>query len=118
MSSTRMPPVPDELREMLKDYPDHIERLQEDLVLVIEHPSAVTPHFERAIWILEGRLETFISEARHELEAAEVGGDAEAIAKADRKLELMFGCRSSSTWRDGNLMDYFGVPRTVVPYCK
>lgn len=30
------PPVPTELREMLKDYPEHIERMQKDLNSVAE----------------------------------------------------------------------------------
>lgn len=61
------PPVPNGLREMLRDYPEHIERLQDALNWVVEHPARGTPPFERAIWALEGRIETFISEARDEL---------------------------------------------------
>lgn len=107
MSSTQVPPVPDGLREMLKAYPSHIECLQEDIVWVIQHPSAVTPPFERAIWVLEGRIETFISEARHELQAAEDGGDSDAIAQAGRKLKVMLDCSSRNVWKARNLLRYF-----------
>lgn len=108
------PPVPQGLREMLKDYPGHIERLQQALNWVIEHPAKGVPAFERALWALEGRLETFISEARDELDAAEASGDAEAVLRAKNKVQFMFSCRSSSGWAAGNLMDYFGFPRATV----
>lgn len=107
MSSTQMPPVPDGLREMLKAYPGHIERLQQELNWMIENPASGVPPFERAIWLIEGCLETFISEARDEFETANSGGDAAAIVQADRKLELMFGCRSRSVWKARNLLRYF-----------
>ena len=114
MTMTEMPPVPLGLRDMLKDYPQHIERLQQALNWVIEHPAKGIPPFERAIWALEGRLETFISEARKELRAAEETGDAEEVSRAKQKLQFMFSCRSSSGWGAGNMMDYFGFPRTTV----
>lgn len=107
MSSIQMPPVPDGLRDILKAYPGHIERLQHALNWTIEHPSAATPPFEVAIWALEGRLETFISEARHELQAAEDGGDSDAIAQADRKLKVMLDCSSRNVWKARNLLRYF-----------
>ncbi len=79
------PPVPAPLREMLKDYPGHIERLQEALAEVqIKKSSGVDP-FERAIWALEGRLGTFISEVHEELEATKASGDPQAIAQASEK---------------------------------
>ncbi|RMH94227.1 hypothetical protein EBB59_03020 [Lysobacter pythonis] len=79
---------------MLKDYPEHVERLQQTLNRIIEKPMRGTPPFERAIWLLEGCLETFIFEARDELDAAEERGDAEAIAPAEEKIRLMFRARS------------------------
>jgi hypothetical protein len=85
MSQIPMPPVPQGLREMLKDYPEYIHRLQSDLMRVITKPSKSTPPFEVAIWELEGTLETFIDEAREELKAAEASGDAEAIENAKIK---------------------------------
>lgn len=79
------PPVPKGLREMLRDYPEHIERLQEALNWVVEHPAKGISAFERAIWALEGRTETFISEVRDELKKAEAVGDLEEISRAAKK---------------------------------
>jgi hypothetical protein len=72
---------------MLKDYPDHIEQLQEDLNHYIQNPSRLTP-FDGAIWILEAALENFITKARQELKAAEASGNAVTIEKA-RNTELL-----------------------------
>ena len=94
MNTQDMPPVPQGLREMLKDYPEYIERLQSDLLRVITKPSVSTPPFEVAIWELEGTLEVFISEARTELKAAEENGDKEAIEQAEKKEVLMLKARS------------------------
>lgn len=52
---------------MLKDYPEHIDHLQEVLNYVTETSSAGVDPFDRAIWVLEGRLETFITEARTQM---------------------------------------------------
>lgn len=79
---------------MLKDYPEHIERLQEALNTVVEKPSKATPPFEVAIRVLESRLGTFISEARDQLKAAEASGDAEAIFRAKHAELLMSKARS------------------------
>ena len=95
---------------MLKDYPEHLARLQQVLNIVLEKPPSITPKFERALWALEGRLETFISEAREELNAAEATGDPETIARAKRKELLMLHSSSSGNWDCENLMDYFGFP--------
>ena len=97
------------MREMLKDYPGHIERLQEVLNTVVEQPSKATPPFEVAIWVLEGGLETFIFEARDELEAAKAHGDSDAISHADEKLRLMFRARSGNGGMKGmhDLWEYF-----------
>lgn len=107
MSSTQMPPVPDGLRAMLKDHPDHIERLQQALNWIVENSASGVDILERAIWALEGRLETFISEARKELHSAEAEGDAKAIAQADHKLKLMLDCTSRSVWKSRNLLRHF-----------
>jgi hypothetical protein len=108
MPSLPPPPVPQRLREMLTEYPEHIERLQEALNTVIEKPSKVTPPFEVAIWVLESRLGAFIAEAREQLKAAEVSGDAVAIAKADEKERLMSRASWKHVWlSDDSLWDYF-----------
>lgn len=109
------PPVPAKLREMLKDYPGHIERLQEALNTVVEKPSKAAPPFEVAIWVLEGGLETFIFEAREDLEAAKTHADSDAISHADEKLRLMFRARSSNGGMKGmhDLWEYFEKNKEV-----
>ena len=89
-----IPPIPQRLRELLKDYPEHLARIQEDLNdLVLNHAKSI-PLFEQVIWDLEGRTSAFIREAQVELEAAQEAGDADAIARAEVKEELMFSARS------------------------
>jgi hypothetical protein len=88
------PPIPQRLRELLKDYPSYLERIQEVLNRVVVDPAKSTPLFEQAIWALEGRTSAFIREAQAELEAAQEAGEANAIAKAEAKEELMFSARS------------------------
>jgi hypothetical protein len=51
--------------------------------------------------VLESRLGAFIAEAREQLKAAEVSGDAVAIAKADGKERLM----SRASWKHVWLSD-------------
>lgn len=104
------PPVPQGLQEMLKDYPEHIGRLQEALNTVIERPSKVTPPFEVAIWMLEGALETFIAEAREELKAAEASGDPEAIKRAKSKKHT-FGAARADMGLLSDLQAYFNAWR-------
>lgn len=108
------PPVPNGLREMLRDYPKHIERLQDALNWVVEHPARGTPPFERAIWALEGRIETFISEARDELEKAEATGAPEEVSRATKKELLMLHSRSTGSWKMKELMAYFDARKHEV----
>jgi hypothetical protein len=108
MPSLPPPPVPQKLREMLKDYPEHIARLQDALNDVVERPSRATPPFEVAIWMLEGALDTFYSEAREELKAAEANGDPGAIAKAKEKEFVMGSAGFQGRWiGDDGLWNYF-----------
>jgi hypothetical protein len=102
------PPIPQRLREMLKDYPEHLEKLQKVLNKVVEKP-AYTPPFEVAIWALEGQTSTFIREAQAELDAAQAGGDVEAIARAEAKEDLMFCVGDINNGLKGlhELWDYF-----------
>ena len=89
-------PVPQKLRELLKDYPEHIERLQEALNTIIAKPSFGTPQFEVAIWALEGRTGTFVTEAQDELESAKLAGNPAAITAAEKKLDLMYSVASNN----------------------
>lgn len=88
------PPIPQRLRDLLRDYPEYLQTLQNRLNKVAQNPPDVTPVFEQAIWALEDGLDEFLSEARAELRAAEARGDAEAIARAAAKKRLMFSAFS------------------------
>jgi hypothetical protein len=101
------PPVPQKLREMLKEYPELIERLQESLNKVITDPVKSEPPFEVAIWRLEGTLSSFLAEARKELEVAKAIGDPEAIERADQKERLMSIVMLRGTHNLSELQAYF-----------
>ncbi|WP_223202856.1 hypothetical protein [Stenotrophomonas sp. 169] len=90
------PPVPAKLREMLKDYPEHIEQLQKALNSVKDRRIKSTPPFEAAVWLLEDYLSSFKSEARVELDAAEASGNPQAIERAKEKEQLMSFARSGN----------------------
>lgn len=106
------PPVPAKIREMLKGYPGHIERLQGALNQSVErsHQVPLMP-FDDAIWALEGTLEAFIMEASDELEAAENSGNPKAISQAHEKKRLMSFARSSNIGMAeiDDLWEYFQV---------
>jgi len=106
------PPVPAKLREMLKDYPEHIERLQEVLNRSVERSRKVPlMPFDSAIAALEGRLGTFIMEARNDIAAAERSGNPEQIAQAHEKERLMSFAASSNIGMAelDDLWEYFQV---------
>lgn len=102
-----VPPVPAKLREMLKDYPEHIGRLQNLLTAVAEEPRSAIPRFELVVWALQGRLDTFHSEAMAELEAAKASGDPEVVERANAKEQLMSQAAWKHVWiGDKDLWDY------------
>lgn len=109
MPQTKLPPppVPQTLREMLKDYPEYIARLQEVLDPFAIPKIRVMP-FDEAIWALESRLGAFMTEVNEELAAAEASGDPEAIAKAREKRHLMGFARANT----GGLPDLWGYFET------
>jgi hypothetical protein len=113
MSKQPSPPVPQKLREMLKDYPEYIAGLQQSLNRLIEKPLHGTPPFELATWLLEDTLGDFAIDARAELSAAEASGDPEAIAHAKAKAHLMGRARSGGAGGGmcdlDDLWDYFQV---------
>jgi hypothetical protein len=106
------PPVPQPLREMLKDYPELIEELQQDLSSLVaemigKRPNA-TPPFERAVWLLQDVMGAFYSDAREEFSAAEQSGDPVLIEKAETKRHLVGSARLRRVWSDNDeLSDYF-----------
>lgn len=96
------PPVPARLREMLKDYPGHIEQLQGVLARSVERSRRLPlMPYDDAISALEGRLETFIFEARDELKVAEMSDDPLVVAAAQEKWRLMRMARSGG----GGMLD-------------
>ncbi|WP_256775094.1 MULTISPECIES: hypothetical protein [unclassified Stenotrophomonas] len=102
------PPVPAKLLEKLREYPDHIDRLQEVLNVVAAEPPSIIPRLERATEALQGRLGTFMSEARRELEQAKASGDPTLIAAAEVKFSLMSQVRLKHVWiSDEGFLQYF-----------
>lgn len=87
------PVVPKELREILADYPEHLERVQESLNDYVCKPFKLML-FDGAIWALEGITEAFINEADKELAIARGNGNEEAIVAAEEKLRVMRHARS------------------------
>jgi hypothetical protein len=107
------PPIPKNLREMLKEYPQHIERLQEALDEYAQKPFLLMP-FDGAVWAIEGRLETFVSETRTEVRAAEASGDTNEIEKANQKASLMRRAHFKDRWiDDAALWSYFQANKEV-----
>lgn len=102
------PPVPQELRELLKDYPEYLQAIQRALDNVVARPSKATPPFEMAVWMLEGVLGGFVADAYDELNAAEAGGDPIAIRKAKEK-ESAVGYARLNMGPMQDLFDYFEV---------
>lgn len=108
MVKPTLPPVPQQLREKLKDHPELIERLQDALNHAAKNPSKVTPPFELAIWELEDTLSLFVTEARDELAAVEANGNPADIEQAKAKELLMLHASSKGGWiSDQKLWDYF-----------
>lgn len=64
--------------------------------------------FDGAIWALDGKLETFIAEARQEIGNAETDGDPEAIALAKVK-RVAFGSARADMGPLSELRTYFDV---------
>lgn len=102
------PTVPQSLRELLKDYPEHIQTLQDDLSHIAQKTRLGIPPFEQAVWMLEDALSEFVVQARAELEAAEASGDTDAIEQSKAKTLLMARASSKLQWiSDEGLRSYF-----------
>lgn len=101
------PPVPERLREMLKDYPEHVDRLQSALTDYVLKPFKLMP-FDGAVWALEGRLESFCIEADEEVKAAESRGDGSEIARKKATAQQMSRACWKQVWiGDDGLREYF-----------
>lgn len=83
------PPVPAKLVEKLQQYPELIDRLQDVLNDVEAKPPSIIPRFERAVDALEGRLDSFMVEARGELERMRASADPGLVAAAESKFRLI-----------------------------
>lgn len=102
-------PVPATLRQRLRKHPAHIERLQQALSSVDVAGRASIPRFERAVWALQGRLGSFLSEARDELDAARALGDKREVKRAEADVTLMSEIRLKQVWiGDSELWNHFG----------
>jgi hypothetical protein len=84
---------------MLKDYPDHIRRLQELLDDMVYGGEPLYDPIDQVIEALKGRLGKFIMEAQGELQIAQASGDTNEISRAKEKADLMFD--ASSTGKGG-----------------
>jgi len=54
-----LPPIPRSLRTQLKDYPEHIERLQLALYGITVARTTRRPRVEMAVWAIDDRLSRF-----------------------------------------------------------
>lgn len=97
------PPIPQKLREMLKDYPECLQELRKVLNDIVSDPSYGTPPFEMAVWILGDTLSDFAINAHDELQTAEASRDLKAVTKAKEKELLMYRARSGSA--GGGMLD-------------
>jgi hypothetical protein len=78
------PPVPRTVRELLKDYPELIEDLQDGLTAT--HYGLGGPmDFERAVWLLKDMLGGDMVDAYEELDQAKARGDLDAAQRADKR---------------------------------
>ncbi|RSZ32774.1 MULTISPECIES: hypothetical protein [unclassified Variovorax] len=108
MSRLAPPPIPPRLRDVLKDYPVHLEQLQQELNKFAERTEPSLAPFEEAAWIIESALDAFVIDAIGEQKVAEASGDPAAIAKAHEKAAVMAIASGKRTWLgDGSLLDYF-----------
>lgn len=108
-------PVPARLRERLKDHPEHVARLQQVLNSAADAQGRPNQRFEEAVRALEGRLGSFLVEARTELDAARSRGDADLVAKAEAKERLMSEIRLKQVWIGDPVMWGHFQPDDEVP---
>jgi hypothetical protein len=99
------PPVPRTVRELLKDYPELIEDLQEGLTRSHYGPLGALD-FESAIWLLKDMLEADWVDARDEASQAKAHGDLKAIDQAEKK-EVAINEASRTIHADDDLWNYF-----------
>lgn len=102
------PPVPKKLCELLQNYPEHIERLRAAVEKAASAGGADAPRTEYIVWALGNVLESFISEAKNELDAARAAGSTGDVAKAEAKEMLMNRAALKQQWiGDSGLIEFF-----------
>jgi len=111
MSRIPPPPVPRTVRELLQDYPELIQRLQEDLKKSHNGPLGALD-LDRTIWLLKDMLESDWIDARRERERAKARGDEEAARQAEKK-RLAIGEAMHNVIGDGDLVSHFNYGRFV-----
>ena len=101
------PPFPARLREMLKDYPDHIADLQRLIASFADKPTSWS-RYEELIWAFEDSASSFFQDAGAELKVAKESGDVDLISKAEEKEKQMGRIVLQSPWvGDAEFRAYF-----------
>lgn len=103
------PPIPQRMRELLSEYPDLLERLQDALDEVVTKPAHSIPPYEVAIWTLEDTLSGMISQTRRELDLQQGGDDSLLALQLEKKMDVLFSARSRGRGMSDmrELMAYF-----------
>ena len=83
------PPVPQFLRETLKDYPEIVQDIQE----VLADAASSSPYFDWAITRLQDTLSAYRSNAYEAFKAVEKAADSQAIYKAKVKYDALVDAR-------------------------
>ncbi len=84
----RIPPLPPKLKEMLVDYPEILQQLQDALIDAAQTKSYTLP-LDLALWSLEDIMAHHMGNAGAERQAAEARGDPVEIEAAIAKHRLM-----------------------------
>ncbi|MDM0086970.1 MULTISPECIES: hypothetical protein [unclassified Variovorax] len=99
------PPVPRTVRELLKDYPELIEELQDGLTKSHYGPLGAL-NFDSAIWLLKDMLGGDLVDAHEQSDQAKARGDQETVRRADEKAMAIAMARLDASG-DGDLSSYF-----------
>lgn len=115
--SIPQPPVPQGIREALKDYPELIRVVQDDLNWKVDKmlQGAHFPPFEEVVWTLEATFDNFIIDAVADEKVAEASGDVDAIERTKSVGLLLGRTGSAHYWHtedgEGSLWNYFQIHR-------